>query len=189
MSDTWKTVIHQTTVNGDEQLNVFYHNTTATIGDALLALEDFVDDIVALMKAAQSVYVVYSKAQFYRWVSDTWRSEFEYGITGTGSQEGAVLPAQNAAVIVGDTGVKRVRPKKFIGGTTIQQTGHGELTDAAIGLLVDIMNVWITTYTSGAVALDPGTWRKALHTFVPIIAGVVDSRIGSQRHRKPGVGD
>lgn len=188
MADTWKTVLKGHTIDGNEQLNVFYHSTTAGAEDALLALDAFVTDWIAAAKSLMHPTSGFNSATFYRWDGTSWHPEQEGSYVQGGMNADAPLPAQDAAVIVADTGVRRVRPKKFVGGLTVGGIADGHLNTTSIGYLTTMLALWVTQYTFGEVFLTPGTWRKIAQVFAPIIAALIDNAVGTQRGRKPGTG-
>jgi hypothetical protein len=188
MTDTWKSVLKGHTMQGEDQLNVFYHSTAADKTDALTALNQFITewcgDCVPIMHPDSG----FDSAEFYTWDGTSWHPEGIETLTVVGNSGGVAIPPQNAAVLLGDTNVKRCRPKKFIGGLTSTDLSNGQLGSVALGYLASLLGLWISGFVFGSATMTPGTFRKIAHVFVPMMGGLVDGLVGSQRKRKQNVG-
>lgn len=99
------------------------------------------------------------------------------------------LPNQMAGVLVANTLRPKSRGRKFFPGLVETAATHGDLIAAALTAFTTALNHYLAdeTVTSGNV-LSPGVPREAAGTFLEFTVGVVNSILGTQRRRKPGVG-
>jgi hypothetical protein len=110
--------------------------------------------------------------------------------TVTFTNAGEQLPNQNAAVLVAKTTRPKSYGKKFFAGMTETDSTGSEwnaytLTDMAAALLEYLLDIELAPSNT----LTPGVPRSKFDVFLPFTTGIVDYIVGSQRRRKPGVGE
>jgi hypothetical protein len=104
------------------------------------------------------------------------------------------MPSGCAALVIGDTGYSRSRPKKFVPGLHENLCEGNIITSSAfLGNLTNFALYWLTSFydTFNDINWIPGTWHKLTPTtgeFRGLIATIVKDIIAFQRRRKPGVG-
>lgn len=98
-------------------------------------------------------------------------------------------PNQIAAVLVGNTSRPKSRGRKFLPGFVETASDGSDLVTAAVTAMGVALAHYIADETvSGDNVLSPGVLREGVETFLPFTDGVVNSVVGTQRRRKPGVG-
>jgi len=165
---------------------------SSVVAAAIQYIEDVMDSIAAQLTDGFTINItplhsVVWDAQTAEWVINA--------LIGTGLPDYAhtnaddPFPNQIAAVLVGNTARPKSRGRKFLpsfGETTALQ---GDLTGAAITNLTTALNHYLADETvSGDSVLVPGVWRDGVETWLQFTDGVVNSVLGTQRRRKPGVG-
>jgi len=98
-------------------------------------------------------------------------------------------PNQIAAVLVGNTDRPKSRGRKFLPGFVEDAGDGGDLISAAVTAMGVALNHYIADETvDGSSVLSPGVIRDGVDKFLEFTDGVVNSVVGTQRRRKPGVG-
>lgn len=188
-----KTVLKGRFEDTTETRNIFYHtadndepgNIIAGVGEWISVLLGFWLPQVSNQWSAYACDV-------YLWDTgdDDWFLASEFAIdVGTGGGTDRYNANQDAAVLIARTGDGTNPGKKFVAGLDDDRMVNGKVTDAALSELLDILTIWVTDFvaTSGMTLL-PVIISKVGHVIHPIVGGVVDAVIGSQRRRKPGNG-
>ena len=190
MADSfWKTVLRGHTAQGSQQLNVFYHKADDTDARIITTLGNWAEDMADLLTPAMDEDAGFDGADIYKRVGSEWVYQSTDPMTKVGEIEATAAPPQNALVIRGVTFTGKIRPMKFFGGLSTEAFGDaGLLSSTLFALAADVMAFWVSFYGAGPSALSPGTWSKSIGLFVPLIGGVIDYIIGSQRRRKAGIG-
>lgn len=120
---------------------------------------------------------------------DDWYLVAEVGIgEGQGQADTSYNANQDAAVLIARTGDGTNPGKKFIPAIADGGMVNGVLTGDMLDDLANVLAWWITVFDAGPDNLTPVIISKIGHIIHPIVGGVVDLIIGSQRRRKPGVG-
>jgi hypothetical protein len=121
-----------------------------------------------------------------------WLTEFTVGIgfpSVTFTDTADLLPNQMAPVMLAYTGRPKSYGRKFIVGATESATVGSDLQSSILTNLATALAHYLADETvSGSNVLSPGVPRQAENTFLEFYNGVVNSIIGSQRRRKPGLG-
>lgn len=100
-----------------------------------------------------------------------------------------VFPNQVAPVIVANTARPKSRGRKFFSAFAENSALGSELIGAAITALGVSLNHYLADETvAGDNVLVPGVPRESADVFLPFTDGLVNSILGTQRRRKPGVG-
>lgn len=99
------------------------------------------------------------------------------------------LPNQMSAVLIGNTWRPKSRGRKFLIPFAETAAVVGDLISAVLTALATSLSHFLADETvAGADLLSPGIVRAAADTFLPFSNGQVNSILGTQRRRKPGVG-
>jgi hypothetical protein len=105
---------------------------------------------------------------------------------GSGDQ----LPNQTAAVLVADTTRPKSFGKKFIAGFVELASQGSVLIASALAALADALVYYVSDIeVATGLNLVAGVPRTHSDVFLPFTTGFVDYIVGSQRRRKPGVGE
>lgn len=116
-----------------------------------------------------------------------WVYQREVPVSLVGGASSDYLPQQNAAVIIGITPSRR-RGKKFIAGIAEGNVTGGVLDSGFKTQLQAMAASWLAGLVDGSVTWASGVCRKDGSDFIGFTGTRVDSLVGSQRRRKPGVG-
>lgn len=99
------------------------------------------------------------------------------------------FPNQIAPVLVANTQRPKTRGRKFLMGTVEAMADGSHLESAAVTAMGTALNHYLADETvSGSNALSPGVLREGVESFKAFTDGSVNSVVGTQRRRKPGVG-
>lgn len=99
------------------------------------------------------------------------------------------LPLQIAPVLIANTLRPKTRGRKFLPGFCEDTTTGSGLETAVMTALGLALNNYLADETVvGANVLSPGVPSVVTGTFWDFTDGLVDSVVGTQRRRKPGVG-
>jgi len=99
------------------------------------------------------------------------------------------FPNQIAPVLVANTERPKSKGRKFLPGFVETSADGSDLVTAAVTALTTALNNYIADETvSGDSVLSPGVLRKGVESFKAFTDGQVNSVVGTQRRRKPGVG-
>lgn len=100
-----------------------------------------------------------------------------------------LMPNQMAAVLRGNTTRPTSFGRKFLMGLVETAATGGDLTSSVLTSLATTLANYLADETvSGTSVLSPGVPRKGVNTFLPFSDGVINSIMGTQRRRKPGIG-
>jgi hypothetical protein len=162
--------------------------TNAVIG----YIEDIYGAIATYLSDGFTVNL--SKVSKITWDSDVqkWVTELLLGtglptITHTNTDD--PFPNQIAPVLVANTNRPKTRGRKFLMGCVETMAQGGDLVTAAVTAMTNALNHYIADETvSGSNNLDPGVLREGVEEFRHFTNGEVNSIVGTQRRRKPGVG-
>jgi len=164
--------------------------------DVVDAIEQYVDDFLTPIAGWIPVTVTNEQGDVseMEWdaVNSVWETTrlvglFEQAVTFTSVAE--LLPFQSAPVIVGNTARPKSRGRKFIPGFTENAQVATELISGALTNLGTSLNVYLADESiSAGNELIVGVASTVTGTFLPFTDGAVNSLLGTQRRRKPGVG-
>lgn len=108
-----------------------------------------------------------------------------FAATGTGD----AFPNQIAPTVTGDTNRPQSRGRKFLAGMVESVADGSDLTAAAISAISDWAADYIADVQVGQSGVfSPGVVRAAVNEFLAFTVANVNSIVGTQRRRKPGVG-
>lgn len=170
--------------------NIFYAETAETDNDSVrLAAKEWLMAFYGAINSHISQDWTCSSADVYEWIALDWTQLGSVNFTGLQGNSGAEpLPRQCAAVLIGQTGVKRAQGRKFIGALTEPAQSAGRLTDTVLAQMIAAALIWTEPYTgTNSVILQPGIWRTT-DEFVPFNGYRANRVMGTQRRRKAGVG-
>lgn len=134
-----------------------------------------------------TVHVIVWDGVAGEWVTDRLVGIATPDIVFTGA--GDPLPNQNSAVLVGNTNRPKSRGRKFLipfedTNATGSDWGAPVLVNLGLALASYLADEIVTVGND----ISPGVPRAAVDSFLKFTDGVVNSIVGSQRRRKPGVG-
>jgi hypothetical protein len=99
------------------------------------------------------------------------------------------FPNQIAPVLVANTGRPKTRGRKFLMGFVETAALGGDLVTAAVTALSSALGDYLADETvSGDSLLSPGVLRDGVEVFEQFTDGEVNTVVGTQRRRKPGIG-
>jgi hypothetical protein len=119
--------------------------------------------------------------------SFVWTYGSEAVISLQGESNAERLPNQIAVVVVGITPSRR-RAKKFIPGVISSSVDNGVLDGGITAILENFGDTWKDGFFDGDNNWITGVVRVHSADFLPITSIRVDPYVGTQRRRKPGVG-
>ena len=195
-----KAVMEMVMADGSIVQNVYHYRLA---GGGTLTEEEVVDEItdqLELMYAAVSVYidqnitvnptVVYEiewNTEDKKW--ETLRVLGEKLLQWTPDGLEDPLPNQCAATVSAATERPKSRGRKFLPGWGDQSVTGGDLNAGSMGALAAYAALYVQTLiVDVAQSLIPGIPRSAAFAFLDFTAAAINSVIGTQRQRKPGVG-
>lgn len=112
-----------------------------------------------------------------------------WGSLVEGGETSEIAPNGVAALITGNTGYSRSRPKKYFGGLTEANLYGNVWSGDILTHLASAMADWLAyIVVSGQDRLTSGTWSEKYQVFRPLITAVVRSAVAYMRKRKPGIG-
>lgn len=176
----------------------FQAEVTSEVNDgALLSLVGaYIDDMfanVAAYIASSTLWLPYymTKVEWdettQQWVMAALIGEVASSMAGTDVND--ALPNQMAATVRATTSRPKSYGRKFIPGWTEDKATGGEIVAAGLTALGDFVDDYIDDIDLGSVGrLSPGVPRTSQNLFLDFLTGVVNSIMGTQRKRKPGVG-
>lgn len=107
----------------------------------------------------------------------------------THSAAGDALPNQIAAVLTANTLRPKSKGRKFIPGLAESASQGSDLVAGMITAMGTALNHYLADETVvDTDVLSPGVPREGVDSFLEFADGVVNSVVGTQRRRKPGVG-
>jgi hypothetical protein len=198
--DIIKAVAELTLPDGTIAQNVFHflanfatEETNQNVINACVGyVEDIYDAVKAYIKSTVSLDTVEVDIVDWNPAEGQWKVLFAVGIgfpSVTFTSAAELLPNQVAPVMLAYT----VRPKsygrKFLAGLTEEGTSGSDLVSGLVTVMGTALNHFLADETtSGSNVLSPGIPRVAADTFLEFYNGAVNSIVGSQRRRKPGLG-
>lgn len=122
-----------------------------------------------------------------KWAIDYLVDVFTPSFTHTNTDD--PFPNQIAPVLTANTYLPGSRGRKFIMGFVETAALAGDLVAGAVTALGTALNHYLADETvSGTNLLQVGVPRQDSNVFLTFADGVVNSVVGTQRRRKPGVG-
>lgn len=192
-------VVQTINMPGNEIAQNVYH-FSITGGSAPYDAEDVVsdcidemDDLYTVSAGLMTTSVDGGLVQIYEYdsVDDDW-DEVGFGAAGwAGSGSAETLPHGVAGIFSGLTTDPDVRGRKFWPGLGEDKQEEGALTSAALALLASVAVYYVTGHVGAltGATLNPGVWSTVQTNFRAFLgASIVNSILGYQRRRKPGVG-
>ena len=123
----------------------------------------------------------------YKWITDRLVGTLTPSFTHTNTDD--PFPNQVSPVLVANTGRPGTRGRKFLTGFVETAAEASDLVSGAVTALTTALNHYLADETiSAGNELKVGVGREANGAFALFTNGVVDSAVGTQRRRKPGVG-
>lgn len=173
-----------------------YSAGEVTSADVIAAVEQYMEDIVAAVQAYIDADITLNPTpvQIVDWdaTEDAWVIDRNIGTaTCTESFSSTVdpLPNQCAPVMVANTARPKSRGRKFFPGFDDNSASGSDMAAAVLTALGTALAHYLADETiSGADVLSPGVIRAGVNAFLDFTTGQVNSVIGTQRRRKPGVG-
>jgi hypothetical protein len=99
------------------------------------------------------------------------------------------FPNQISPVLVGNTLRPKTRGRKFLMGFVESMADGSDLTSTALTALGNALSDYLADENiSAGNDLSPGVYREGVDDFEEFTDGSVNSVVGTQRRRKPGVG-
>ena len=198
--DVIKAAVEFVLYDGTIAQNVYYFIAKFATEQALTlvlnAVQQYAEDILAAVAAYIDSQVDTNPMEVSKidWDPGTgkWITAESYGVrtpafTPTGA--GDRLPNQMAAVITANTPRPKSRGRKFLPGFVETAAIGGDLITAALTALTTALNHYIADETvADTDVLSPGVPRAGVNEFLEFTNGEVNSIMGTQRRRKPGVG-
>jgi hypothetical protein len=198
-NDVVRGVLHGTSVDGDEVVNVFTwlvdkvsvgDFTDTEIGTIVTdAIEKVMTEILGIVASGYS----FDTVDVYKRGTGVWDyiTTVVPVLTAVGS--GDVAPAGVAMLATAYTDLNRVFGRKFIYGITEGNMTSGKIWATALLDLADFADEYISSYNGAAMgALDylrPGVWSSKTSAFEQFNGiAVVKDTLSYQRRRKKGVG-
>ncbi len=121
------------------------------------------------------------------WVVDRLIGITTPSITFTGATD--PLPHQCSAVLVGNTARPKSRGRKFLPPfLDLAADGSDWVSAVLTGLGLALNHYLADEVVTASNDLSPGVPRTAANEFLPFGTGIVNSIVGTQRRRKPGIG-
>ena len=198
--DILKAVAEYVLPDGTIAQNVFYfvanfldsETGTAVLGAVKTYLEDFYDAIKAYVKSTVTFNPFTLQTMTWDGGTGKWEIEAYWGtstINITNESLDDQFPNQVAATLTANTVRPKSRGRKFAPPFVETSALAGDLIGGAVTALTDALSHYIADETvSGENVLSPGVIRAGVDTFLEFTTGVVNSILGTQRRRKPGVG-
>ena len=160
-----------------------------SVGAAVSAMYQRVDELIS--ENATFNPLILSK-MIYNAQEQAWEVVEKIGeilLTVTPTATDDEFPNQIAPTITANTGRPRSRGRKFIPGFTENTATGSDLDSYALSLLADFAADYVNQIIVGAGDnLIPGIIRTAVEEFWAFTIATVNSIVGTQRRRKPGVG-
>lgn len=195
-----KAVHEMELADGTLAQNVFYFecdfDAQQTNYDTLVAIAGYIYDIYNAVAAfldtnATLNYTEVDKIAWNategKWLTTGTLGQCDPAFTATGS--GDTFPNQIAPVLRANTSRPKSFGRKFLMAFVESAATGTDLTSAALTALAIALAHYLADETvSGTSKLVPGVPRADENTFLPFTDGVVNSLVGTQRRRKPGVG-
>lgn len=170
--------------------------TTQTDADVLDACEQYGEDLYSEIDAyidqnvsvnPMTVHVVVWDGVEGEWVTDRLVGLADPTIVFTGATD--PLPNQNSAVLVGNTARPKSRGRKFMAPfVEVAATGSSWNPTVLVDLGLALAHYLADELVTAGNNLSPGVPRASADTFLEFSDGAVNSVVGSQRRRKPGIG-
>lgn len=186
--------------DGNIMQNVFWFLTqfVANQDDNVVAgaVEDWLDTILQPLDEWMSDTLSINQTELNEMVWDeeeeVWEVDRFVGTldpTATFAETNELLPYQNAAVLVANTGRPKSRGRKSFGGLTEIAQDAGILVPSLLTNMATALNWYLSDETiSAGNELISGVASTVTGLFLPFTDGIVNDVMGSQRRRKPGVG-
>ena len=195
-----KAVIEFALADGSLVQNVFHFLanfvTDQTKVDVLAAVEGYIEDFYNAVSTylADDFTVGDVTVDKIAWnaTEELWEVTSNIGtasptITHTNTDD--PFPNQIAPVLIAHTIRPKSRGRKFLMGFVDTAANGSSLVSGALTALANALAVYLAdeVVTTGNV-LSPGVPRTNVNTFLELSTGAVNSVVGTQRRRKPGVG-
>lgn len=170
--------------------------TTQTSADVIGAVKSYVEDIYADVDGYVPSTTGVNPFTLHRVAWNATEGLWEVveligsdtpSITFTGATE--QWPSQVSAVMVGNTTRPKSRGRKFFVPFLETAASASDLVAAVITALGTALNHYLADQAIDVDnTLSPGVPRSAADTFLEFSNGAVNSVVGTQRRRKPGIG-
>jgi hypothetical protein len=198
--DVLKAFIELVLSDGTIAQNVFYFiaNFLDDEGDydVKTAIKGYIEDIYSAISTylsddftinPSSVSTIVYNATEGKWEVNRLVGNITPSFTHTNTDD--PFPNQIAPVLTANTLRPKSRGRKFLMGCVETMADASELVTAAVTAMGNALAVYLADETvSGSNVLSPGVPRAGVNTFLEFSDGSVNSIVGTQRRRKPGVG-
>lgn len=195
-----KAVAEFTLGDGTIVQNVFHFiaEVAAPVAKSLVlsAVQSYIEDIYTGLTTYISedtdtelatVHVVEWDPGEGEWVTERLLGNTLPDITFLGSTD--AYPNQVSGVIIGNTERPKSRGRKFLIPFTESAGAGSSIISAVLALLATSLSHYLADETiQDTDVLSPGIARSGVNEFLAFTDGVVNSILGTQRRRKPGVG-
>jgi hypothetical protein len=198
--DVLKVVAQLLLSDGTIAQNVFHYLAELTSDQTdtavLDALEVFVEDFYGAMEdeISDDVTMDLMNVDVVEWdeTESKWKVVQNVGErtpTVTFLNTVDVFPNQVAATMLAYTAHPRVKGRKFIPGFSDNQADAGDLITSALTAMGNALAEYLADITiSAGNTLSPGVPRTESNIFRKLGSGLINSVLGTQRRRKPGIG-
>ena len=164
--------------------------------DVANAIEQYIDDFLTpvddWIKSTMTIAQTEVNEMEWNATEEVWEVSRFVGLIEpavTFTETGELLPYQSCPVLVGNTSRPKSRGRKSIPGFTEISQSATQLVPSALTSLASALAVYLADETiSAGNELIVGVASTVTGTFLPFSDGVIDSTLGTQRRRKPGVG-
>lgn len=199
--DIIKAVCELTLVDGNKAQNVFHFKvvcaTTVTEAAVLAACKQYVEDIYAAVagyiNGSVSLDTVEVDEVDWNPTESFWEVVKYIGTAALADSFSGVsdsLPNQIAPVLLAYTARPKSYGRKFLAGMDETTSVGSDIQTAPLTALGTALSHYLADEViSGADVLSPGIPRASEDTFLEFGSGAVDSIVGTQRRRKPGIGE
>ena len=198
--DIIRAVAELTLPDGTKAQNIFHFECdfTSTQSDAnvVAAIATYIEDIYAEVQAYIKSTVTLDSVDVdevqFNATKNIWeivRSVGQGGLSDAFAGTAELLPNQVAPVLMAYTGRPKSYGRKFLTGFDESATNGSDLVSGLITAMTAALGDYLATEViSAGNDLIPVIVRATVNSVLPLVSGAVNSIVGSQRRRKPGVG-
>lgn len=198
--DIIRAVCELTLPDGTKAQNIFHFECdfTSTQSDAavIAAIATYIEDIYAEVQAFVKSTVTLDSVDVdevqFNAVDDFWeivRSVGQGALSDAFAGTAELLPNQVSPVLMAYTGRPKSYGRKFLAGFDESATDGSDLEAGLVTAMTAALGDWLATeIISSGNDLVPVVVRSTVDSVLPLVSGAVNSIIGTQRRRKPGVG-
>lgn len=175
---------------GTEVDGIFYYicqfSADQSDADVMDALATQIDSMYGRVDQLMADDMVFSDIHFYNLTQERPLGTLDWPTMTAGAVTGSTpLPFGCAALVTADTGYKKSRPKKFLGGFTEQDVAANTWSETLTIAMANFAADWLNdVLVAVGNTLVPGTWSKIYEAFRPLVSTVIRDKVAYQRGRK-----